>query len=109
MGAGDTRPLILNLLRFNFRILWYTVRVMDKWKHEAKQERIDGMIDKIVGFMLDNGYPPTQRKVAELCEVSLPTINAWIAEAKAQKKLDTAGSGKAAGIMVKGVYYVDGR
>ncbi len=82
---------------------------MDKWKHEAKQKRIDGMVDKIVGFMLDNGYPPTCPKVAEMCEVSVQTINAWMAEAKAQKKLDTAGSGKAMGIMIPGVYYVDGR
>ena len=79
------------------------------WKHEAKQERIDGMIDKIVEFMLDNGYPPKQKEVAEMCNVNHSTVAAWMAEAKAQKKLETIGSGRAMGIMIRGVYYVDGR
>ena len=79
------------------------------WKHEAKQERIDSMIEKIVGYMLENGYPPVQKEIAEMCEVDHSTVTAWIAEAKAQGKIDTAGSGRVRGIMVRGVYYVDGR
>ena len=79
------------------------------WKHEAKHERIDGMIEKIVDYMLENGYPPLQRDVAKMCEVDHSTAAAWIAEAKAQGKIDTAGSGRAMGIMIPGVYYVDGR
>lgn len=79
------------------------------WKHEAKAQKITAMIDTIVRFMLDNGYPPTQEQVARDCHVNKSTVAAWIAEAKADGRLDTAGSGKAMGIMVKGVYYVDGR
>ena len=82
---------------------------MDKWKHEAKQKRIDSMIDKIVDYMLVNGFPPTQKEIARMCNINHSTVPAWVREAKAQGKMDTVGSGRTMGIMIPGVYYVDER
>jgi len=79
------------------------------WKHEAKQESIKEMIDWIVKFMLDNGYPPTYHEIAKGLMKDKSTINAWINEAKGLKMLDTVGSGRGRAIVVPGIYYVDDR
>jgi SOS-response transcriptional repressor LexA len=77
------------------------------WKHEAKQASIQGMIDWIAEYMLENGYPPCKQEIETGLNKSTSVINAWLKEARALKLIDY--SAKTRSYQIPNICYVDNR
>ena len=73
----------------------------------AKHQRIQGMIDWIVEYMMDNGYPPCYQEIARGIARNDSTIRAWLREAKALKMIDY--SQRPRSFQIPDVFYVDMR
>lgn len=76
-------------------------------KHAATENKIQDMVNWIVDYMLENGYPPCRSEIELEFQISATTANAWTKEARALKLLDY--NQKPRSYQVPGVYYVDAR
>jgi len=87
---------------------WQEYMNSRKGKHKNTATTLQGILDFIVNYAIDNGYMPHKKEIAEALNIDIATCYAHLKEARGLGLLEWVDRQERTFTM-RGVYYVDDR